>query len=245
MTNVDAKRVEPTLSDVIRYPIRYSATRVFTPDTRKLEQHRVIHPGTPAPILQSYKLLRTQVVNKLQNNHWNSLGILAARSGEGASLTAINLAISLAMDPRVTVLLVDLNLREPSIHRYFGFEPEFGLLDVISQNAALTDVLFNPGIDSLLVIPGTEKVEYSSEFLASPAISQFVEEIKSRYQSRIVIFDLPPVLEADDAMAFASNIDAGLVVICDGKTHEQDLERMSELLQHLPVLGTVYNDAPD
>lgn len=227
----------------IQYPIRYTRTKVHDPLPSVLEQNRVIGASTNASISYAYKILRTQVVRKIQSNGWNSIAVLAARSGEGATLTAVNLAISIAMDPRHTVLLVDLNFKRPAVHRYFGYQPEVGIEDILLRNASLEKALFNPGVEGLLVLPCCGKISGSSELLNSKAMMNLIVDIKSRYHSRIVILDLPPLLEADDALACSAYFDAGLLVLSEGASLVDDLAQTAKLLDGKPLLGSVFNNA--
>ena len=99
----------------------------------------------------------------------------------------------------------------------------------------------NPGLDRLVVLPGSEPIANSSETLASPKMARLVNELKTRYPSRFVIFDLPPILSADDALAFSPHVDAALLVVEDGVTTKDDLARSVELLKQTELLGTVLN----
>ncbi|MCG8315404.1 MAG: CpsD/CapB family tyrosine-protein kinase, partial [Pseudomonadales bacterium] len=186
----------------IEYPIRYNCTQVHQVDDSYLKKQRVLHSGTDEGILRAYKLLRTQIVKKMADKGWNSLAVMSARSGQGSSLTTVNLAISIAMEYRYTVLLADFNLRKPGIHRFFNFDPVLGLSDYFLHGSSINEMLFNPGVESLVVLPGREEIDDSAERLVSPASIRLVDEIKARYPSRIVLFDLPPLLESDDAIAF-------------------------------------------
>lgn len=237
-----ARHVPPDTNSEIQYPIRYSRTAVHQPCARLLESQRVLHERSNPEMVYAYKLLRTQVLKKLQDNDWNSVGMIGARSGQGATLTAINLALAIAMDPRHTALLVDLNLRNPAVHRYFGFEPEHGVEDVLNKAARVEDALFNPGVEGLLVLPARASCTNSSELLGCQEMNRLILEMKQRYSSRVIIFDLPPVLEAEDGIACADYYDAGLLVITDGVTASVDIERIAHLLGRKPMLGSVFNN---
>jgi Mrp family chromosome partitioning ATPase len=106
----------------------------------------------------------------------------------------------------------------------------------------VADALVNPeGYERLLVLPGGERLERSSELLARDRSKRMISEIKARYPNRIVIFDLPPVLGADDALTFLPQVDAALVVVGEERTRRDDLQRCFELLRNIPVVGTVLN----
>ncbi len=222
--------------------ISYSQTRTMKVSARMLAEHRIISGTSSEEFADAYKILRTQVLQRLSENNWNALAITSPGEQEGKTLTAINLAISMAMEVNYTVLLVDADLRHPSIHDYFGLRPERGLSDYLTGDVPLQDILIHPeGIGHCVILPGGKPQQNSSELLNSPKMVQLVDELKTRYPSRIVVFDLPPLLTASDALAFSPYVDAALLVIEEGKTKVQDLERASELLKGTNLLGTVLN----
>jgi capsular exopolysaccharide synthesis family protein len=145
------------------------------------------------------------------------------------------------MEVTHTVLLVDLDLRKPSIHEYFGHQPQYGLSDYLFNDVAISEILFSPSIDRLVVLPGHQLIHNSSEMLRSPRMVKLVNELKSRYPDRLVVFDLPPILAADDALAFAPYTDAMLLVAENGGTSRDDLEKALEVLKGVPIIGTVLN----
>lgn len=224
--------------------VEYTQTRVVPLSPVTLKKNRVIGGDGRDSVTDAYRILRTQVLQRLKENGWNSLAVTSAGAGEGKSLTAINLAISLAREVNHTVLLVDMDLRRPAIGETLGYVPEHGLSDyLLSDNLDLQEVMFNPSIERLVVVPGKGSMQHSSEILSSPKAVRFVEEIKTRYPSRIVIFDLPPVLVSDDALAFSPNVDAFLMVVEEGKTTSEDLKRSLEILNDVNIVGTVLNKA--
>lgn len=224
--------------------ITYSQTRHIEVSNSELRANRVVTGFEPSAFTDAYKILRTQVLQRLNDNNWNVLAVTSPGHGEGKSLTALNLAISMAMEVDYTVLLVDANLRHPSIHAHLGVPNEKGLSDYLLEDTPLSELFIHPkGIDHLTLLPGGRAMQNSSEMLNSPKMSRLVEELKSRYASRIVIFDLPPVLNASDAMAFAPYVDATLLVIESGRTKRKEVDHALDLLSSTNVLGTVLNKA--
>lgn len=232
-------------SRIVDPPIQYSQTRVATLDPAVLRENRIIYGDADTGGLTAYKMLRTQVLQRMKTRGWNALAITSPAENDGKSMTAINLAISLARELHHTVLLVDMDLRNPSIHRYFGLQPAKGISDCLLYGTSLGDALVNPGIERLVLLPGREKLNNSSEVLASPAVGLLVQELKSRYPSRMVLFDLPPVLASDDALSFAPYADAFLLVLRDGKTQRQEIEHSFELLKDANIIGTVLNGSEE
>ena len=181
----------------------------------------------------------------MKDNHWNTLAITSPGTGEGKTLTSVNLAISLAREVNHTVLLVDLDLRRPSVSSCFGYAPEYGLNDYLEYNISLSEILINPEIERLVILPGREATFNSSELLSSPKMVELVDELKTRYPTRIVIFDMPPMLIADDVLVFTPYVDAFLLVIEEGKTKENELLRSVDLLKQSNVIGTVLNKSTE
>ena len=182
---------------VLRDRIAYQRTRVIDVPDEKFRERRVCAGFNNDPIADTYRVLRTQVLLRMRQQGWTTLGVTSPTAGCGSTLTAVNLAISIAQDVNHTVLLVDIDLRNPSLHRYFLDEDVPGLSDYL-LNDELPQLLFNPGIDRLVVLPGHRPISDSSEFLSAPKMRALFDELKTRYEQRVVIYDLPPVLSSDD-----------------------------------------------
>ena len=220
--------------------ITYDKTKTINIDFDILKENHIIAGFEPEPFSNVYKILRAQVLQELKSNGWNSIGITSARKGEGKTVTAINLAISLSMDINHTVLLVDANLRNPAIAGYFGIQTKYGLTDCLIDGIEMEDVLFHPsGIERLVILPGGTPLINAGEMLASPMMAEFIREVKTRYSSRIIIFDLPPVLVAGESLAVASYIDTSLLVVEAGKTKKSETASAEALLSSANLLGTV------
>ena len=110
----------------------------------------------------------------------------------------------------------------------------------------MEDCLYHPeGFDRLVILPARSMLDHSSEALAGPRSRELVMELRNRYPNRIVLFDLPPILGADDALAFAPLVECGLVVVAEGSTRREDLLRSMELMRKMPIVGTVLNRATE
>ncbi|MDH5765184.1 MAG: AAA family ATPase [Gammaproteobacteria bacterium] len=227
--------------DPVDQSIEYTETRTVNLSPDGLREKRIILEQSDS-VADAYRLLRTQVLQRLNEKNWNALGVTSPNGSSGKTITAINLAISLAREVNNTVLLVDANLRSPKVHNYFDIYVEKGLSDYLSGDVLLSEILIHPnGIDKFVILPAGHAIANSSEMLSSPKMTRLVEELKQRYPSRIVLFDLPPLLESSDALAFLPNTDAALMVIEDGGTKELELRQAFELLASHEVIGTVLN----
>jgi len=235
--SLDTVETKPAASE----DFAYSKSSKVTVSDEHLRKNRVLTPGMDKATVNAYKILRTRVLRRMEQNSWSTLAITSPRPDEGKTLTAINLSISLAQKLDYTVLLVDLDFSNPSIHKYFGFEPECGLNDYLEGRVLLEETFVHPGIKKLLLLP-TGKIEgNTSEMLSSSKMERLVAELKSRYASRILILDLPPVLVGDDVLAFSNVADAFLLLAREGKTTTDELQRTVELLETKNLLGTVLN----
>ena len=224
--------------------IAFDQTRTVTVDEALLRENRVVTGLEPGPFTDAYNMLRTQVLQRFKENNWNVLAVTSPGPSEGKTLTALNLAISIAREVDYTVLLVDANLRHPWMLEHLGLEQHKGLSDYLSDDIPISELLIRPGrVEHLVVLPGGQPVTDSAEMLNSPKMEKLVEDMKSRYHSRIIIFDLPPVLTSADALAFSPYVDAALLVVEEGVTRKQDVERAIDLLSSTNIVGTVLNKA--
>ena len=247
MTATDVLRqAPPGVQSDLSTGVRYTMTKTVEVSPQQLLDKRIIAALPEHKFKDSYRMLRTRVLQTMRNNGWTSVAVTGPATGCGKTLTAINLAVSLAMEVSHTVLLVDLDLRKPTIHNYFGYEPELGLSDYLTTDVPLYKLLFNPGIERLVVLPGRNALPNSAEMLRSPRMIALVNELKTRYPDRLVVFDLPPILAADDALAFSPYTDCFLMVAESGGTKKEDLQKAYEILKNTPLVGTVLNksDAP-
>lgn len=221
--------------------IEYTQTRSIKVSRDFLQEQRIVSGFEQGIFTDAYKILRTQVLQKMRENGWNALAVTSPGGDEGKTLTAINLAISLAMEVDQTVLLVDADLRHPRVHQHFGLRDGLGLSDYLTSGTPLEDILVHPGIGRFVILPGGKPLINSAEMLRSPKMVELVQELKSRYPSRIVLFDLPPVLSAADALAFSPYVDAALLVVEEAKTQNEDIVRAAGLLDSTHLIGTVLN----
>ena len=207
------------------------------------EESRVlIGPNQDDRVLSAYKMLRTRALKRVRQNDWQVIGITSPVQGDGKSLTSINLGLSLAREQSISVILVELDLRRPSICKQMGVDPQYGLADVLDGSCELENALFRPaGTERLAVLPNNEVFENSSETLSSLQMIDLIETLKSKSPGTIIVCDLPPYLITDDVLAFAPMVDAFLVVMSEGKTSRDVVSKGTEILEELPLLGIVLN----
>jgi non-specific protein-tyrosine kinase len=221
----------------------YSTTRIIDIDPDTLRRNKVVSLFHQEEMTDQIKILRAQVLRRMEEVGGNSLLVTSPNPGEGKTLTAINLAVSISHELDLTVLLVDANLRAPSIDRYFGLNVPEGLTDYLLYQEEVSNLLLNPGIEKFVILPAGTSVQNSPELLGSPRMESLVEEMKTRYPDRFIIFDSSPLLTSADPLVFSRFIDAVLLVVAAEKTPRQDISRSLELLKDKTVIGTVFNKA--
>lgn len=218
-----------------------ATTRQVAVQEGTLERHRIVARATRDANADIFRMLRTKVLQKMQRNNLRTLAITSPNYGDGKTTVALNLALSLALDVKQTVLLVDLDLRHPSIHQRLSLNPTVSLSDYILRDVPVSECLVNPMIERLVVLPITQTIENSSEMLGTPKMMALAHELKTRYADRIVIYDMPPLLAQDDTIAFLPNVDGVLMVVRDGATRPDDLRHCVHMLDNANLLGTVLN----
>jgi protein-tyrosine kinase len=220
----------------------FAHTRVVSTEPSVLRANRVMPADASGRAGHAFKMLRTQVLQRLRQRGWNTLAVMSPTPKDGKTFTAINLAIAIAADTNYTALLVDFDLRRPSVHERFGIHPEIGVEQCLRGEAKVSDALINPqGYPKLVLLPAREPVSNSSDLLSSEGARRLIRDVKEHSPNRIVLFDLPPVLGTDDALAFAPQVDAALVVVGEEHTRREDLLRCFEILRDVPIIGTVLN----
>lgn len=219
----------------------YTRTPVVEVPDDILQQQRIVAHDKRNASGNRFQLLRAKVLQQMRRRNWTTLGITSPSAGAGKTLVAINLAISMAQEGNQSVLLVDMDLRTPGLFRYFNLQPQFGIHDYLEGRCLLENTLVNPGINGLVLALGRHNESNASEQMAKPQVKAMVEEMKHRYKSRIVIFDLPPTLVADDVMVFVPNLDCSLLVIEAGAVNRDQLNQTLDIFGSNPLLGTVLN----
>jgi non-specific protein-tyrosine kinase len=220
----------------------YSESVSVNLDQQKLIRNRCVCISSDAPELDAYKVLRTQIRQRTKEQGMNTIMVTSVKPGEGKTVTAINLALTFAREYHQTVLLVDCDLKKQDIHRYLGFASDRGLIDYLEYDMPLKDFIIWPGIEKLTLISGGRVVSDSSELLGSPKMKELLEDMKTRYNDRYVILDVPAVIDGADAMVFAPLVDGIIMVVEKGVTSLSDVKKALELMPREKFLGFVLND---
>jgi protein-tyrosine kinase len=210
-------------------------------DAEAMERNCIFPQLSDQSALRSYKILRTRLLQRMVAGQWSSVAVTGTDSGQGKTLTAINLAFALAQDPSTYVFLVDLDLQRPQLGLSLGMDFDKGLGEYLLGEAEIDDIIYDAGSERLAVIPNGRAFEHSSELLASDRMLRLRNALDSEVPKRIVIYDMPPLLLSDDVLTFGPQVDGLLLVVSEGLTARNSVERAKEILSEMNLLGVVLN----
>jgi Mrp family chromosome partitioning ATPase len=213
----------------------------------QLEENRLISHDVADPRSKSIDMLRTQVLQSMNLNSWQLLGVTSPTAGCGKSVIAINLALSIARQSERSVLLVDMDFQKPHVAKYLGLKRDRGILGMLEGRTKLLSATKKARIYNyqFFVIPCEASTPRSSELMASRAMSTVLQEIKRDFRSCTVIVDLPPLLPSDDVLSILPSIDSVLLVAAAGTSTIPEIRECSKHLGTVPVVRFVLNKVTD
>lgn len=218
-------------------------------DFRALEKGGLINPGAPRSLVaEEFRQIKRPLLNNAFGASANMVDkgnlvlVTSTFPNEGKSFTAINLALSCAMELDKTVLLIDADLVNPSLFNVLNLPPTKGLSDYLSGKFwDVAPLLQRTNLNNLVLLSAGRMYEHSAELLSSEKMKKLLDEIESRYDDRIVIIDSPPLLVSNEARILAELVGQIVMVVESGKTAEKDLKMALEFLDHNKSIGLVLN----
>lgn len=213
----------------------------FEPDPAVLERSRVVATADGNAAQTAFDQLRTRTLRLLRGNQCLSIGVTSPTAGCGKTTTCLNLAFSFGRHGDLRTLLVDLDLRNPSIARRLGL-PRLPSGDAfLGGQASLTDSFVRYG-ESLAIAAGTAPVRGSAELLLGRPAAAAVAALKTELRPDVILYDLPPMLVADDAMAFAPHLDGVLLVVASEQSRFDQVQKCADELEgQCALIGVVLN----
>jgi capsular exopolysaccharide synthesis family protein len=204
-------------------------------------RHLIAQLNPKSPVSEQYRTVRTNLQFASVDEELETMLVTSSGPGEGKSMTAANLAVVYEQQGK-KVLLIDSDLRKPTVHYTFRLDNLRGLSNILVGENILEETVAATGVDNLDVITCGPIQPNPSELLASRKMQQFVEETKRLYD--LIIFDTPPVLAVADAQILANIVDGSILVIRSGQTEIEAATKAKEALipAKAKLLGTVLND---
>jgi len=220
-------------------------------DIRRLIQRGMVTPNLPrSRIAEEFRLIKRPLLKNaaatgaagIENG--SLIMVTSSLPGEGKSFTAINLAISMAMEMDHRVLLVDADVARPSVLNRLGLPPERGLMDVLAGDVSnLREVILRTNIEKFSLLSAGMPHAHATEMLASDAMVQLLEQMVSRYSDRIIVFDSPPLLVTTEARVLATHMGQIVVVVEAAETTHGTVKQALATIESCPVKMMVLNKA--
>jgi len=215
-------------------------------DVAYLQSQRIVAYDGKDLRSRSFDMLRTEVLRSMDLKGWKTLAVTSPTPGCGKTLTAVNLALSMARQPERQVFLADLDLRKPQVANCLGLKCAEGVLGVIEGRIEVDDAIIpaHVGGSRLDILP-TASTSDSSDLVGSSAMRTLLQDIAGRGgQSRIAIIDLPPLLTGHDVISILPQVDCVLLVAAVGTSTVSEIEECNKHLQATDVVRFVLNKVP-
>ncbi|MBN1179615.1 MAG: CpsD/CapB family tyrosine-protein kinase [Anaerolineae bacterium] len=197
-----------------------------------------------SPAAEAFRTLRTNLTFAALDKPLATLVVTSAEPNAEKSVALANLAVTMAQGER-RVVLVDADLRRPSLHAIFGVSNARGLTTMFVEPKALTTPpLVQTGVDNLTLLPSGPLPPNPADLLGSKRMEEVIAALQAH--ADVVLFDTPPVVVVTDAAVLGTKVDGVLLVVNSGKTRRDHAQRAQELLARVNVrlLGAVLTNAP-
>jgi len=266
MSSKDSGKQEPTILGVAEASVAYgpdvadgadgadgaaaAAAARYRPLNlaRLAEQGMLTQEGGRSSVAEDFRIIKRPLLRQARASgaeairHGNLIVVTSAMPGEGKTYCAVNLAMSIAMEMDITVLLVDADVARPSVLKVLGLPPEPGLMDVLlDPKLAMGDVILKTNVANLRILPAGRSNKHATELLASRAMSRLLAEIASRYSDRIVVFDSPPLLITSEAHALVGQMGQVVMVVEAETTTQHAVKEALRQIEACEHIHLIYN----
>lgn len=214
-------------------------------DLRRYATHPIVALEEESSAAEQYKILREQLKRLRAEAGIRTVAITSPVKKDGKTTVAVNLAAAVALAYEEKVILIDADLRAPSVHRYFHAGSSRGLTDYLSSNSTVRpkDLICDTHLSGLRFLPAGKPSRFASELLAKEKMRRLLDEIHTELPGHVVIIDSPPVLATPDPLVLSRQVDGVIMIVRAGKTPKEYLAKALSLLDPNKVLGVVLNGA--
>lgn len=231
---------------------RYSTRRIELDLARMRELGMVTAAGGRTNLLEEFRIIKRPLLKRAftergpKDNPGNLIMVTSSLPGEGKTYSAINLAMSIAMELDHTVLLVDADVARPSVLRTLGLPAQRGLMDILLDDKLdLADVMLRTNVDTLSILPAGTSTPRATELLASSTMTAMVHELAHRYPDRVIIFDSPPLMLTSESRVLASHMGQIIVVVEAQTTTQHAVKEALQQLEGMANVNLLYNKTRD
>lgn len=231
---------------------RQSTRRIELDLARMRELGMVTAAGGRTNLLEEFRIIKRPLLKRAftergpKDNPGNLIMVTSSLPGEGKTYSAINLAMSIAMELDHTVLLVDADVARPSVLRTLGLPAQRGLMDILLDDKLdLADVMLRTNVDTLSILPAGTSTPRATELLASSTMTAMVHELAHRYPDRVIIFDSPPLMLTSESRVLASHMGQIIVVVEAQTTTQHAVKEALQQLEGMANVNLLYNKTRD
>lgn len=237
---IEGQPPAPSAAAPVQLEAAWAAVPEFVPSPRIMRKNRLV-AFFPGPEASSFDILRTKIIQQAKSKSARRIVVTSPSAGCGKTTTTLNLALSLARQADLRILVVDIDLRRPALGASLGLQEPHQFSQALSQETPVDEHLVRIG-SNLIIASNTMPVSNPSELLQSKAARDTLTELDTRFKPDIVLFDALPVLASDDTIGFLEYCDAALIVAAAELTSIEELDvTEAEVSGMAPVLGVVLN----
>lgn len=210
-------------------------------DPEQLERERIVSFQKSDPSYVTFDVLRTRILKTMRDTGWTRIAVTSPTKGCGKTVIATNLAFSISRHEDFRTMLIDMDLKAPRIAGCLGQREKRRISWFLSGDTPPENYLVRVS-DTLAVGMNTERTRDSAELIESRRTAETLNNLRERYKPDITIFDLPPMLVNDDALAFLPNVDCALLVVAAGESKTREIDECEALLtENTNFLGVLLN----
>ncbi len=225
------------------------STRDLVIDLERLEAQGFVALSRKRTLInEEFRSIKRKILNNAFGglaktlHHSNLVLVSSSKPNEGKTFTAVNLALSIALEQDKTVLLVDADVLKPSVSKTLNIGANVGLIEYLTgEEKEVSSVIYHTNVENLKVIPAGLPHHLSNELLASDKMARLFEEFATRYPDRIVVFDCPPLLGVNETALMAAQCGQGVVVVEEYKSNTSDVKEAVGMLPDEMAVGLVLN----
>lgn len=239
-----ASTPKPLSEEVVNQKLKESTVTAEAIERVKGQHLLVSMNDNVSPAAEEFRKLKQNLVRLSKKNGFhNTVLVTSGTVAEGKSVTATNLAISLAHEFDHTVLLVDADIRRPSINHLLNLENTYGLADCLNDGTDVGKALVPTGIGKLTFLPAGTPTANPGELLSSKRMEMILREMKNRYSDRYIIIDSPPVLPFAETRILSRLVDSTILVVKEGRLSQYEVRDTMEALSGSNIIGAVFSQA--
>ena len=219
----------------------WAALPPFEPDPARMRDNRVVTFERSDPVHVTLDMMRTKTLRLMREKGWKALGVTSPTTGCGKTTLVANLAFSLAHQPDMRALVLDMDLRRPALGPLLGITGEHSMASLLRGTGGIAENFVRYG-DNLAIGTSASGIRHASELLQQAATPAVLADVRAQFRPDIVLYDLPPMLVSDDVIAFLPHLDCVILVAAAEKSRIDEIDKCEQdLAEHTNVLGVVLN----